>query len=143
MIKFKYRQEIGRVEKIVFRPVADIEFESKNGEWIECHLYIDSGADVTLIPFSLGKLLGLEIDEDKIEEIYGVGKQGIPIIFCEEKVKIGEYTFGIKIAWALIEEIPPLLGRIGIFDHFHINFKQDEGIIEFKWIKDKEKKVKK
>ncbi|MDI6735933.1 MAG: hypothetical protein QME42_07050 [bacterium] len=49
MIRFKYRKETGKVEKVVFRPVADIEFESKNGEWIECHPYIDSGADVTLL----------------------------------------------------------------------------------------------
>lgn len=138
MIKFRYRKEIGRVEKIVFRPVADIEFESKNGEWIECHPYIDSGADVTLIPLSLGRLLGLEVDEERIEEIHGVGKQGIPVIFDDMNVKIENYIFKTKIAWALIEEIPPLLGRIGIFDYFHVNFKQDEKIIEFKWIKNKD-----
>jgi len=136
MIRFKYRKESGKVEKVVFRPVADIELESKDGEWIRCHPYIDSGADVTLIPLSFGRLLGLELDKDKIEEIYGVGKQGIPVIFYEDiKVKIEKFVFGIKIAWALIEEIPPLLGRIGIFDHFHVNFKQDEKIIEFEWIK--------
>lgn len=135
MIRFRYRKEIGRVEKIVFRPVADIEFEARSGEWIECHPYIDSGADVTLIPLSLGRLLGLEVDKERIEEIYGVGKQGIPVIFEEIKVKVEDYIIETKIAWALIEEIPPLLGRIGIFDYFHINFKQDEGIVEFRWIK--------
>lgn len=51
------------------------------------------------------------------------------------RVKIENYIFKTKIAWTLIEEIPPLLGRIGIFDHFHVNFKQDEKIIEFEWIK--------
>jgi hypothetical protein len=140
MIKFRYRKEIGKVEKIVLRPVADIEFETRDGELIECHPYIDSGADVTLIPLSLGRLLGLEVDEEKIEEIHGVGKQGIPIIFENIRVKIADYIFKTKIAWALIEEVPPLLGRIGIFDNFHVNFKQDEEIIEFEWIEGKKKK---
>ncbi|MEW6680592.1 MAG: hypothetical protein AB1297_06240, partial [bacterium] len=100
MVKFRYRKEIGRVEKIVFRPVADIEFESKDGEWIKCHSYIDSGADVSLIPLSLGRLLGLEADEERIEEIYGIGKQGISVMFDDIKVKIEDYIFNTKIGWA-------------------------------------------
>lgn len=44
---------------MIFRPVADIEFKSVAGEWIECHPYIDSGADVTLLPLSLGRLFDL------------------------------------------------------------------------------------
>ena len=49
----------------------------------------------------------------------------------EDEVKIGDYKFEAEIAWALIEEIVPLLGRKDIFDKFHVNFKQDRRIIEF------------
>ena len=135
MIVFSYRKEIGRKGTVIFRPVADIEFKSMQGEWIDCHPYIDSGADVTLIPLSLGRLLGLEIEKDKIEELYGLGSQGIPIIFKNVEVRIREFEFNTKIAWALSEEVVPLLGRTGIFDNFHINFKQDQGIIELEWVR--------
>lgn len=134
MIVFKYRKETGRENATIYRPVADIEFRSLEGKWIECHLYIDSGADVTLLPLSFGRLLELEIEKNKIEELYGLGKQGIPVIFKDVEVKIGEYQFETKIAWALSEEVVPLLGRIGIFDNFHVSFKQDRKIIEFEWI---------
>lgn len=42
MIVFKYRKEIGRKGTPILRPVANIEFKSAAGEWIECHPYIDS-----------------------------------------------------------------------------------------------------
>lgn len=123
MVVFKYRKETGRKGTSIFRPVADIEFKSFTGEWIECHPYIESGADVTLLPLSLGKLLGLEIEKNKIEELYGLGRQGIPVIFKTVEVKIGEHKFETEVAWALSEEIVPLLGRIDIFDNFYVSFK--------------------
>jgi len=135
MIVFKYRRERGRKGAAIFRPVADIEFKSVAGEWIECHSYIDSGADVTLLPLSLGRLLGLEIEKDKIEELYGLGRQGIPAIFKNVEVRIGGYEFETKIAWALSEEVVPLLGRTDVFDNFHVNFKQDKKTIELEWIR--------
>ncbi len=131
MIVFKYRKESGRTGVEIFRPVADVEFRESTGKWIKCHPYIDSGADVTLLPLSFGKLLGLEIERDRIVELYGIGKQGIPVLFKNIEVKIGDYKFETEIAWALIEEIVPLLGRKDIFDKFHVNFKQDQRIIEF------------
>jgi hypothetical protein len=41
--------------------VGEVEFLAASGEWIEAQLYIDSGVDITLIPLSLGKLLGFEL----------------------------------------------------------------------------------
>ena len=114
MIKFKYRKEKGRKGEI-YRPVADVEFQSKTEEWIECHLYIDSGADVSLIPLSLGKLLKLKVEKEKIKELRGLGKQSIPVVFQDIKVRIGIYKFAIEVGWSLIENVPPLLGRKDIF----------------------------
>lgn len=89
---------------------------------------------MTLLPLSLGRLLGLEIEKDEIEEPYGLGRQGIPVIFKNLKVKIGEHEFKTEVAWALSEEVVPLLGRSGIFDNFHVSFKQDKKIIELEWV---------
>jgi hypothetical protein len=134
MIVFKYRKELGRKGEPISRPVADVEFRTVARDWIRCHPYIDSGADVTLVPLSLGRLLGLEIEKDKIEELYGLGRQGIPVIFKRVAVRIGGYVFETQIAWALTEEVIPLLGRTGIFDRFHVCFRQDKKTIEFNWI---------
>src|SRR3989344_6124807 len=131
MIVFKYKQEPSRtIGQFVYRPVAEIYLKSKNKKWIKFNPYIDSGADVTLIPFSLGKLLGLKMDKNKKEEISGI-RGSVPVIYHKIEVGIGEYNLQIQIAWALIEEVPPLLGRADIFDFFNITFKQKAGIIIF------------
>lgn len=114
----------------VKRPVATIYLKSKNEKWVEYEPYIDSGADVTLIPFSLGKFLGLKIDEGKIEKIGGI-RGSLPVIYFQNKVRIGEIEFMAKVGWSLVDNVPPLLGRADIFDRFNVIFKQKEDKILF------------
>ncbi|MBI2611166.1 hypothetical protein HYW54_00280 [Candidatus Gottesmanbacteria bacterium] len=131
MIIFRYKEEpSGKKNELIKRPIADIYIRSKSGPWIEFHPYIDSGADVTLIPLTLGNLIGLKVDEKKIEQIGGI-RGSVPAIYSQEKIRIGDNILSARIAWALIEEVPPLLGRTDIFDSFHVTFKQNQGIIIF------------
>lgn len=126
MIIFKYKKELSGVK----RPVADVFLKSKLGGWIEFHPYIDSGADITLIPLSLGNLIGLNKDHRKVEQIGGI-RGSVPVIYYQSEMKIGGIEMDVNIAWALSEKIPPLLGRKDIFDKFHITFKQDKEEIIF------------
>lgn len=131
MIIFRYKKELsGKKGEVIKRPIADVYLLSRSGVWIEFHPYIDSGADVTLLPLSLGKLIGLTIDEKKIEQIGGI-RGSVPVIYSQEKTRIGDKQLSTRIAWALIEEVPPLLGRADIFDRFHVTFRQDRGTILF------------
>ena len=100
MIVFKYKEELAVKGKIK-RPVADLFIKSRFGGWIEFHPYIDSGADVTLIPLSLGKLIGLSVDEKKIEQIGGI-RGSVPVIYFKQELKVGGIQFFAQIAWALI-----------------------------------------
>ena len=129
MIVFRYKEESLVVGKIR-RPVADVYLRTKKDSWIEFHPYIDSGADVTMIPLSLGKLLGFEIDESKIQQIGGI-RGSVPVIHTKVAMKIGERNFPVHIAWALTEEVPPLLGRMDVFDIFKVTFEQYKGTITF------------
>ena len=130
MIVFRYKSEIGPKGRVVKRPVADVHLKTSKGNWIEFHPYIDSGADVTLIPLSLGKLIGFILDEEKIEQIGGI-RGSIPVLYQEGQIRLGSEILNTKIAWALTDEVPPLLGREGVFDEFKIIFKQRGGIIIF------------
>lgn len=131
MIIFKYKREPSRIkDQFILRPVADIYLQSKSRKWIKFHPYIDSGADVMLIPLSLGKLIGLSFDEKKIEQIGGL-RGSVPVIYLKHEIRIGNIQFAAQIAWALIEEVPPLLGRTDVFDKFDVLFKQKEELIIF------------
>lgn len=130
MIIFRYKKEIGRNNIVIRRPVADVFLRAKNGNWIEFHPYIDSGADVTLIPLSLGKLLGLDATKGEIERIGGISGS-IPVVYLPVRIRIGTVELPIKLGWALVERVPPLLGRDGVFDRFEITFRQRVGEILF------------
>ena len=129
MIRFKYQKEKSDLG-IVFRPVAHVILAVKNFK-IEIPMYIDSGADITLIPLRLGEALGFRQDSSQIREIKGVAGGGVPYIIKEVNLTLGDIKFEVRIAWALIEEVPPLLGRLDIFNRFKIVFDEENKIVEF------------
>lgn len=125
-IGFDFREEESKIFGPILRPVADITFMNGDNEVWES-VYVDSGADVSLISRSVGDALGFKIEDiDKITEIKGVGERGVPIVIKKIKMKIGEKELETRIAWALVEEVPLLLGRTDVFNLFDISFKKNQ-----------------
>ncbi len=122
MIVFKYLEG---------RPTATISLAKNNGDWYSFRSIIDSGADLTVIPFSIGKTLGMDEKRYKPRTLGGVGG-GLKAIYVKLKMKIGEKDFDARVAWAQIDGIPTLLGRADVFDKFKITFdeKKEEIIFE-------------
>lgn len=123
MIEFDYRQERLHTGETIFRPVAKVYLLKSGNEWIAEYFYVDSGADYTLIPYRMGRFLGLERIASEVKEIGGVGGV-IGARFAVVPMKMEEYRFDCTIAWAQIERVPFLLGREDIFEHFDITFQQ-------------------
>lgn len=130
MITFRYKPERYGKNRLIWRPVADVFFQDQKRDWIELHPYIDSGADITMLPLSFGKLLGLNVNKSEINQIGGI-RGNVPVIYRKLSMKIGDDKMTVVVAWALIEEVPPLLGRTDVFDKFDIFFKQTKRIVEF------------
>lgn len=130
MIKFKYQSEPSSLGKIK-RPVANVFLETESVR-IEASMYIDSGADITMIPLRLGLSLGFrQSPNDKILEIRGVSGGGVPYIIKEAFLTMDKTKIKFRLAWALIEEVPLLLGRMDIFDKFKILFNERRNLITF------------
>ena len=128
-VEFDFREEQSRLFGRILRPVARIILINGAIEVPE-HLYVDSGADITLIPKSVGDILGFKIEKsDEVTEIKGIGDIGVPIIIKRVKMKIGNKFFDTRIGWALIEEVPLLLGRVDVFNLFDICFKKNKKTI--------------
>ncbi|CAD6492940.1 MAG: hypothetical protein CHKLHMKO_00378 [Candidatus Argoarchaeum ethanivorans] len=130
-IEFRYREEESEITGTILRPVAALQFKSRSSEWIEIRMYIDSGADITLIPLSFGRLLGLELKKEDIKHLRGVGGGAVPVIITKIDIMMDDVEFPIDVAWALEEDVPPLLGRTDVFDRFKIMFNQGSRIIIF------------
>ncbi len=132
MIEFDYKQERLRSGEIIYRPVAKIYLLKTPNEWIAEYFYIDSGADYTLLPYRMGRFLGLDKIAKDFREIGGIGAV-IGVRLASISMKIGEHQFDCNVAWAQIEQVPFLLGRENVFDHFEITFKQKVRKVIFRW----------
>ena len=130
MIRQRFREERSSLG-IVLRPVAEIILEKDNSA-VEIPMYVDSGADVSMIPFRFGRALGFKQErEDTIQEIKGVSGAGVPYILKEVTLLLNGKRLKIRVAWALIEEVPMLMGRMDIFDKFRVVFDERNGLIDF------------
>jgi len=73
MIEFNYREELLKTGEFIIRPVAKVSLLRSDDEWIAEYFYIDSGADYTLMPYRMGKFLGLEKIATEVRDIGGIG----------------------------------------------------------------------
>jgi hypothetical protein len=120
-VEFPYRREKSSTFGVIFRPVAKVILEDDFDQW----LYVDSGADITLIPLSVGDLIGLRrLKQDRLQRVMGVGKSSVPIIVKTTSMCIGSMSFRARVAWSQVEGVPPLLGRRDVFSRFSVTFRE-------------------
>ncbi len=94
-------------------------------------MYIDSGADMSLLPRQLGEAIGLALARDNTQEVQGIGGRSIPVIMSAVKMRIGRRVIDARIACSLSEDVPLILGRMDVFDSFKVTFDQSRGLVEF------------
>ena len=92
-------------------------------------MLLDSGADLSLIPYSVGEAIGLEPDMSRRSEIQGVGEGSVPYILSRVQISIGATVVPVRVGWTLTEEVPLLLGRLDVFRHFAVEFRAFENKI--------------
>jgi hypothetical protein len=130
MIRQRFWEERSGIG-IVLRPVAEVILEN-NGFAVEIPMYIDSGADVSMIPFRFGRALGFKQEEgDTIQEIKGVSGIGVPYVLKKVILVLNGKKLEVRMAWALVEEVPMLMGRMDIFDKFRVIFDERNRLIDF------------
>lgn len=131
-VEFSFRKERSDLFGSVWRPVARVIVIHRRRR-IPQLFYVDSGADVTLIPKSVGDLLGLTLaSSQEIREIKGIGERGVPIVIRRLQLQVGSKVFPARVAWCLLEEVPLLLGRLDCFRLFTIAFRHNLATI-FQW----------
>lgn len=127
-IEFPYLKERSSIFGMVARPLAKVVIEDNFAQW----MYIDSGADVTLIPHSVGRLIGLRRSKrDKPRKIFGIGRSSIPVLIKRVRMRLGSAEFQARIAWSQAEDVPMLLGRMDVFKRFNVTFRERSGLITF------------
>lgn len=116
-------------------PIVPLEIQAKNGEWIEYHAYIDSGAGFSVFHADHAKVLGLKLEQGKkIFFTVGDGTQ-IPAYIHKVAVKFAGEKFIAEIAFSASLGVGTnLLGLKSFFDKFSFCFQHFFKKVEVKKI---------
>ncbi len=130
MVSFSYRREFSHVLGEILRPVASVEVRAVRGHWFPALMYVDSGADMSLVPSDFGKLLGMDLSKNKAS-LAGVTGAALRVSLQSAEVKIGNAVEKAKVAVATRNDVPYLLGREGLFKAFKITFEENRRLTTF------------
>ena len=122
-LRFPYQGDKSNIFGEIYRPIVEFEVHVNN-EWIPIVAILDSGADVTLLPKSFLEAFGFEPRKEEIKEVRGIGEGRIPVVIKEVRLKFAGREFNARVAIALVEDVPYILGREDVFDKFKITFVQ-------------------
>jgi len=101
--------------------VVIIYFQTRDGRWRGFSAYADSGADITLFPRSACvEGLGYDLKAGKAGYVGGITPGRIRVYVHVLNARLGEEEFKARVAFAKRENVPPLLGRTDVFDHFKV-----------------------
>jgi len=131
MIEFQFEKIHSKRLGQVLKPIIPVTIiGAKRG--VNAFMLLDSGADLSLIPYSVGDAIGLDLDIENRSEVQGIGEGSVPYILSQARIRIGDIETAMRIGWALIEEVPLILGRLDVFQAFSVEFREFENKIVLK-----------
>ncbi len=127
-INYNYK----RLPNGIIRPLIRAEIAiKKNGDGIPCEVLVDSGADFCILKAEIGEILGFNIKSGEAFSYKGING-------AESTGYIHEVWINVKNVWIQAKvvfsyDIPKfghqVVGQLGFFDHFKINFDYNKGTI--------------
>lgn len=104
-------------------PLIDVEIQDPQGSFVPFSLCVDSGAVVSFLPRSAMQYLGLDPGAGRAIQLGGVGHYGLRARLYDLPIRLtGLPVATVPFAIAEVDNVPGLLGRLGIFDRFDITF---------------------
>ena len=94
---------------------------------------VDSGASISVLPYSLGVQLGLDWNAQKAQVILGgtlahVSARGIVV-----EATVGQLSpVRLALAWAQSDQVPFLLGQFNFFQEFDVCFFRARKVFEIR-----------
>ncbi len=102
------------------------------GGFIDLLFLFDTGADVTSLPKSLAKKLGIDLQTCPQETMIGYTGEATRVFLSKISLRLGKGIFSIPCVFSSHEDVPIILGRAGILTRFNIflNGKDKEIVFE-------------
>ena len=114
-----------------FLPIVSIWLKGSE-EWGEFKAFVDSGAGYSIFKSEMAEILGLRLENGKMEYVtVGDGSQ-IKVYIHKIPVKLADEVFEAAIGFSRRLGIGfNIIGRLDIFNRFTVCFDESEKIVEF------------
>ncbi len=124
------KTELGKIPY----PVVSVLISGKK-RVLEGSFIVDTGADIATLPIYLAYELGVDLKKLPTSSIQGVGQRPTKTYEAKINIQIGPEKFPLKCSFINNNKIPPLLGKIGIFNRFSLYFDNKNQKLVFKRLK--------
>lgn len=130
-ITVPYAIEESNIFEKVLRPRLNIEIYSKFlSDWITIDdVLADTGADLSVLPKSLGVLIVGDIREGKKYRVTGLSGHSKYIYLHYLTTRIGRKKIKAAFAIAVTDDIPPTLGRMDALDKMNIEYQKGRRMV--------------
>jgi hypothetical protein len=122
---FPYTLEFTAGLGAVDRPILpELYLIGQHGQRLRTQPYVDMGADFSVYPASFARLLGLQLEAGKplpISGLYGSGSGYLHVVQAE----LLGHIFGLPVIFVREEQVPAVLGRASVLEHFWVEYRRD------------------
>jgi len=111
-----------------FEPLIEVTL-SHGDQWSQQTMFLDSGADISLIPASLGNALGL-VRRHSSTRVRGLIAERSNLQIVQIHLHMNDKILvPIRVGWSEDNNVPPLLGRLDVFDRFTFEFNHERRMV--------------
>jgi hypothetical protein len=118
-VSFDYERVLTPIG-FVWLPVARVTLRHGKAA-LELDMTVDSGADLTMLPYQVGLSLGFKRGTSRLSMLSGIAG-GTPYLLKKATLEIGPIRLRSRVAWAQTDDVPILLGRCDVFDRLTVSF---------------------
>jgi hypothetical protein len=104
-------------------PLLPLELRFKEGESVNAHGLLDSGATVNVLPYNLGLRLGAVWDAQTVRVTLAGNLAAQEARALLLHARVADFApVPLVFAWTRAENVPLLLGQVNFFDAFDVCF---------------------
>lgn len=105
------------------RPRLPLQVKNRSGKWVTLSLYVDTGADISILPKSTADIVGVSLKSGDEVIVVGLAGELIRAYLHDLECRLeNSAPFSMKFAISEKESVVPVLGREGFFQKFNMHF---------------------
>ena len=131
--EFDYKEQDSAIFGKVKRPLLELDvYSEREKAWLPLYKVLaDTGADISILPRYIGKLVVADILEGRRINIRGVVPHSKIVCYIHAlKLRVGSKEFTLPVAIAESDNVPIVLGRVKGLDIFKCIFDGKKIVLE-------------